>query len=276
MLVEGLPSIADVVSTLKSSDTPAATAPVTDAAPSVAAEPVSPPPPAAAAPVVEPAATPEPKKDPDSKRFGALARKEKEIRQREQMLAQKEREGVERQRVAEDRVKAAEDRIEGILKGKRPLDVLKQAGYSYEQATQDVLGGYKPQEPDPLDVRLEPIQQKLSKLEELEQKLSKYETALVEKEQQQNYRLMMDSIKDTIAKGADKFEIVGAMGEEGLDLVKDVMIEYYQANQQLLSYEEACEQVESWYEQELIEKLSKTKKVQNKLPRSLKSPVRRL
>lgn len=215
----------------------------------------------------------EPKKDPDSRKFAALSQKERKLREREQQFQKQQREWEAKQREFDDKFKQLKEREESLTKGKRPLDVLKAAGFSYEQATQDVLGGYKPPEPDPMDQKLEPINQRLSKLDEIEQKLTQWEQSLQAKEQQQNYRLMMDSIKETVEKNQEKYELVHSMGEEGVDLIKDVMVEYYNEHEQLLTYEEACEQVEAYYEQELLERLSKTKKVQSRFKTAEASPT---
>jgi DNA repair exonuclease SbcCD ATPase subunit len=215
----------------------------------------------------------EPKKDPDSRKFAALSQKERKLREREQQFQKQQREWEAKQREFDDKFKQLKEREESLTKGKRPLDVLKAAGFSYEQATQDVLGGYKPAEPDPMDQKLEPINQRLSKLDDIEEKLTKWEQSLQAKEQQQNYRLMMDSIKETVEKNQEKYELVHSMGEEGVDLIKDVMVEYYNEHEQLLTYEEACEQVEAYYEKELLERLSKTKKVQSRFKPVETSPT---
>ena len=266
-----MPSISEAAAVVKAAESAAAT-PVEEASVDRKRHrytaPASPDATPVETPEADPPATPETpapvKKDPDSSKFAVLSRKEKELRAREQRFQQQQKDWEKRQQEYEDRVKAAEARVDGILKGKRPLDVLKQAGFSYEQATQDVLGGYKPPEPDPLDQKLEPINEKLSKVEQIEQRLLQWEESLKQKENQQNYQLMLDGIKDTLVKGGERFEITAAMGQEGVDLIKDVMVEYYNEHSKLLTYEEAAQQVEEWYEQDLLAKLSQTKKVQSR------------
>jgi len=74
----------------------------------------------------------------------------------------------------------------------------------------------------------------------------------------------MSDIKAAAADG-EKYELINSYGQEGLDLVKDIMVEYWQRNERLLSPAEACDIAEKYYEDEVLERLSKTKKIQARL-----------
>ncbi len=240
--------------------------PVTDAAfaPSteevVAAEPTTE---AASETPVEPTKT-EPKPDPMSSKFAALARKEREARR---MAAQAE----QRMQDAEARAKAAEERVSrfGRLKSD-PLGVLKEEGLSYNDLTMHALGA-KPEEViDPVDAklneRLAKFTPELEKLKQLEAEQAQYR----EERRMMALDKMNQEIHTAVVTGGDKYEIITALGQEGLDTVRDVISEYYAANKKILTYEEACDMVEGYYES-YAESFTKTKKIQSKF--APKAPV---
>jgi hypothetical protein len=211
---------------------------------------------------------PEEKKDPVSAKFAALSKREKQLRDREHK-AQADL------KAAEDRIKQMEQRLQkqleeaeaktkAITEGKRPLDILKAAGFKYEDATADMLGGYQPKEPDPVDQKLQPIQQKLSKLDEVEQRLAKWEQELTQRDQQSNLNTVNTSIKHLITSSNDRYEYLNKMGDNAVDLVRDTMVEWYTTHGEMLSYEAACDRVEEYYEEELVSKLLDTKKVKER------------
>lgn len=197
------------------------------------------------------------KKDPTSSRFAALSRREKELRARAADVEKREA-------AIAERTKADEERQSRVKAAKRPTDALKELGFSYADVTADVLGNYKEPEVDPMDAKLAPINERLAKLDEVEQRLTKWEADLVAKEQHQQIRQVNDEI--TKALTDDKYEITRAMGDDGLDLVKDVIVEYYKTHNKMLDYAEACDIVEQYYEEELVGKLKTTKKLKALFP----------
>lgn len=206
-------------------------------------------------------------KDPISSKFAALSRKEKELRQLQETMARQQKEVEARQKAFEDRQKQFEEREAQIKTSRRPLDVLKAAGFKYEDATQDILGGYKVPEPDPVDTKLQPyvkvIEEQKKAIEQLTNKLNELDTGLKTQEQQKKYLEFVDAVKKTITGNPEKFEITAAMGDDAIDIVREVMVEYYTKNGALLSYEDACELVEEHYEKQ-SEKFTATNKVKSR------------
>ncbi len=267
-----LPSIQDVASKILSSSQakdPAIGTGGTTSDPSITAAQVV----AAAEPApAEVKATPEvapekvekkePVKDPASSRFGALARKEKEIRQRQA-------DADARLKAADDREKAIKAREEGIQRAnKNPLQILKEYGFSYQDATQAVLGGFEEAPEDPMDAKLKPYKEQFDKFssntEKLQAELDALRNELTTNKQRESMAQVTNEINTTLKD--EKFELTKAMGEDGVDFVREIMIEYYNANKSLLDYAEACQLAEDYYEKEYLGRLLETKKLKSRLP----------
>jgi hypothetical protein len=267
-----LPSISDVAAKFAPEPTSAAAAAVdpssgkggTTTDPSLdptatlppAAEPVEGAPEATAEEVKEPV-----KPDPLSTKFSALARKEREIRAKEAAFNEKMASYEAKLKELETRSAAPTD------KPKSPMDALKQFGFSYADATNQIVGGWKEPEVDPLDERLRPVQEKLSAVERLEAKLAQMEQEAAQAKQNAAYEQAMSAISSTIEEGGEKYEYIQKLGDQAVDLVRDTIVEYYKEHKKMLDYSEACDIVEEWYENNVVSQLLSTKKVQSRLPK---------
>lgn len=205
--------------------------------------------------------SPKPKKDPASARFGALSRKEKELRSQ---MSDFDR----RMKEFEARENALKEKETRFSQAKRPLDLLKEMGYTYADVTQDLLGTYQEPEPDPLDEKLKPHRERWEKVESESEKLAReveeLKNQLVLKEQQETYKQVVGEIR-SILNDQDKYELTNAMGDEGLQLVQEVILEYFQQNEVLLDYAEACDIVEQYYENEIMNRVLNTKKLKSRV-----------
>lgn len=214
-----------------------------------------------------------PAEDVTSK-FKELSRREKEIRDRQRGVELKEKEleerAKQRQTESEDRIKELEERLNKITKGKRPMDVLTAAGYKYQDATEDVLGGWKPREDDPIDAKLTPYEVKLKALEEENAKMratvEEIEKERRQRKNQEEHQQFADAVKRKIGEGSGKYELTEKMGSEGIDLVRETMVEYWQKNGVFPEFEDALEWVEEHYE-ELNSRLLTAEKVKSKFPK---------
>lgn len=283
MVMDGMPSIADIVSRFTGGGAKDAPTPAHEAAPAepsgkggTATDPnLAPVEPsaeekpveaAAAAPETKPAPAPkvEPKKDPASSRFAALTRKEKEIRQQSQEVEQRRKEFEAREQALKER----ESRWEAAKR--RPTQALKELGFTYADVTADLLGNYKEPEVDPVDAKLKPLSEKWDKfepqVEALTQEINKLKSELSAKEQRQSYQQAMDEIRSVVANNPESYELVSTIGDEAYDLVKDVIIEYWNENKKMLDYAEAAAIVEKYYENEYLDKFSATKKLKSRFP----------
>jgi hypothetical protein len=226
---------------------PNVTAPVATSAPQGATE----------EPVVgTPTPTPtEPKKDPLSVKFGALARRERELRTQQVEFNRKMADFEARA--------AAQAATPAPAAPKSALEALKQYGFKYSDATEEVIHGRKEPEVDPLDARFKPLQEKLGAVERLEQKLAQMEQAAAAKEQAVQYEAAMAQIDQELTSG--DYQIARALGDQARDLVRDTIVEYYNVNQKMLDYSEACDIVEKWYDENVVAPILATEKVKSRL-----------
>lgn len=208
------------------------------------------------------AAVKEPPKDISSSRFAALARKEKDIRAREAQMETRLKE-------AEARLSAVSEK-ETALKNvtQNPLEALRKLGISYADITQAALGQYKAPEEDPVDAKLNPLKSRFDKYESnsegLAREVEALKNQLAQKEQQTQYDTIMRDIR-TASSDPEKYELIGAMGNEAIDLVRDTVFEYYNLHKKMLDYSEACDIVEKYYEDEFIGRLANTNKLKQRV-----------
>jgi hypothetical protein len=214
--------------------------------------------------VTEEASAPEPaveepaeeKRDPLAGKFAAIARRERELRQREKEY--QDRTQQEEARAKE--LKAKEERLQTIKKS--PLKALKELGVSWQDIIDDSVGSYAEKPVDPIDARFTEVEQKLSKIDKVEEELNKRFQVLQDKEQ----AVALNEVKQNIREVAkdEKYELIQSLGEEAVDLVKDVMAEYFHEHKKFLDYSEACDIVEKWYEDNYLSKFATTKKVKTR------------
>jgi hypothetical protein len=210
-------------------------------------------------PVVEETPQP-PKRDPAAARFGALAKKERELRNQMSSFENKMKEFEAR----ENAIKEREMRFQAA---RRPTEKLKELGFTYADITQDLLGNYKEPELDPMDEKLKPFKENWDKFEGVSEKLAKeveqLKNQIALKEQKEVYSQVLSEIKSVLAD-TDKYELTNAMGQEGLDLIQEVVLEYYNENEILLDYSAASDIVEKYYEDQIMSKVAGTKKMKSR------------
>lgn len=224
-------------------------------------------------------ATKKPEKDISASRFAALARREREARERETAADKRVKE-------AEDRVKAAEGRESKWTNIKQnPLEALKEAGLTLSDVLNASYGKYEAPAEDPLDVKLKPLLERTGKAEtqaeSLLRQVEELKNQIAGKEQAEQYDRVMTGIGHTVSTGGDKYELISTMGDDAINLVRDVMVEYWKVNQKVLDYSEACDIVEKDLEERYLSPLSKTKKLQSRLgpqtaPKLAPSPDQKL
>lgn len=207
-----------------------------------------------------PKPTEAPKKDPAAARFGALAKKERELRNQMSSFDAKMKEFEAR----ENAIKERELRFQSA---RRPTERLKELGYTYADITQDLLGNYKEPELDPMDEKLKPFKDSWDKFEgqsaELAKEVQQLKNQIALKEQKEVYSQVLGEIKSVLAD-QDKYELTNTMGQEGLDLIQEVVLEYYNENEILLDYSAACDIVEKYYEDQIMSKVASTKKMKSR------------
>lgn len=175
-----------------------------------------------------------PKDDRFSAKFAALTRKEKEIKAREKAALAREAELQKRLQEVEERSKS-ERTLEDMLK-ENPLKVLKEKlGYDFEKLAEIQLNDENPTTDMKIQRALEKVSQtyeeKIKKLEERLEEQTKLKAEEEKQEAQKQYEQTVNGfktqIKDLVAKDDEKFELVQSRGQEGIDMVFEVMQNVY-------------------------------------------------
>lgn len=215
--------------------TPTSEAPVTESA---TVAPVESAPTETAAP--EPA--PAPQEDPDFvRRFNALARKEREIRQKEQVFKEQmgEYEAYRKERE--------------LLKN-NPLDFLEKNGWKFNDLAEYVLNDQKKTP----DMQVSELQKRIDQLEaERKAELETKQRSEQEKQNQAAINNFKEKIKTSITENNETYELINHFGE--YDLVYEVISNYYANNGQILDVDKAAQEVENYLEQQ-FEKAAATNK----------------
>lgn len=214
-----------------------------------------------AAPTEEQAPKPEevaPQTEEDKRfaaKFAALTRKEKAIRESEKKLNARMKE-LEAKLAAQTPPPApteVEEPLERRLR-KDPFKTLESLGVDYATLTQIALNNGKLTPELQMQLMKEEIESKYSsQLEEVNKKL----TAREEREAQEKEAAIINNFKGAIASEvkaqAETYELVAAEGEDGIEVVFDIIDGYYKETGEVLDIKDALEAAE----EELLEQAKK-------------------
>lgn len=192
--------------------------------------------------VVEPV----PVERPSSSQYVDFLERQREINEREHTLDTRKVE-------AEDRVKALQDELEalkGAPKPKSPMEALRSQGYTYEEATEQILGGWKEPEVDPVDEKVGAVKAELAETQKLVQQLTQ---KLQEREQQDLHARAQQAKENTISMIRDvsaeaDFAYINSVGDAGYEAVNDLMVEYWNTYKTALDIKDACAIIDEQYE----------------------------
>lgn len=208
----------------------------------VAPEPEDTPEPEAEAPAPEP--EPEPKKPRASKAFAQIKERERKLREQQQELKRLEEEMKPLRSAAEK------------AKGGDQLGALQEVGWSYEQATEQVLkggqyGAKKTQ--NDLEARLERLEKEK---QELEAKQARDDA----NKQVEGY---VSKIKEQV-NSSDEYALTAARWEDAQEILLETQRQYAKQTGKLLSDDEVLGMIESYFEETALE-LAKHDKIKKKL-----------
>lgn len=203
----------------------------------------------------------------DSDRFAALTRREQEARRREGEAKQRVKDLETRQRELEER----ETRIKGA---KSPLEVLKAHGLTYQDATMEAVGAYRPKETDPFDTKvqsaLDPVNVQVA---ELKKQLDEA-TGVVKQLQADRVAAIQHQVMHEFKQAAEQggYEYVLAFGQEALNLAKDIALKHKAQYGRLLTYNESLDIVEGYYSKR-ADAIAATKKFQSRSTSTTTNPT---
>jgi hypothetical protein len=215
-------------------------------------------------------------KDPLSPKFAALAKREtqlvkrdKELKAREAALQEKESKlGSWEQREAERKKEVEQN----------PLKALEYWGLTYKDLTEFVLNGETPT-PDSqvkvLETRLSEFEKKAEEQRKAEDEAKKKAD---ESEHEETITQFRKSCETFVTENAETYELINLYG--GTPVVLATIEQYFQSTHdpdagkvgKVLSFKEACELVEKYYEDE-AKKLERTKKFAKASPEPKQDPT---
>lgn len=202
-----------------------------------------------------------------SPKFAALSRKEKQIRESQKAVSESQKAvQAELARIEQEKSELTKWRTERETDSsslmdrlkKDPFSVLKDAGLTFEDLTKMQLNDLNPTPEMLIERTRNDLESKYSKqLEDLKKGLEDKEV----KAQQDALNARIDSFKSEITEfidtNKDTYELTALNGAG--ELVYEVIEEFYNKNQKLLSLEDAAQEVEKYLEAE-AQKILKAKK----------------
>lgn len=198
--------------------------------------------------------TPPASPEPVAAKFGALAKREKELVQREKKL--KDDAAALELRLAS--ATSAEDLLK--LAKEKPTEFFKRTGLTYQELTNAVLREDEPPTADDrvakLEARLEAESKARAEAEE------KAKTDAEARDKQANEHLISQfkaTIETELKAAGETFELVNAEG--AYDLVFDLIEEHYRRTEKVLPTEKAAELAENYLFEQATKKYGSSKKL---------------
>lgn len=212
----------------------------------------------------------EPQKDRFASKFAALSRKEREIKAKEKQIEDQ----MKQMKSDLESMKGVKETLANLRKS--PLKTLKDLNVSYQDVTNDVLGSYKEPEQDPIDAKIQPLLARLEAAEGKSKELDELKVELREREVAQAEGTLRVNLRNTITENLDKFELCSTMGDEAIELSRQILQVYYEQHGKVLSFEEILGMTEEHYQEQVLKKLLTAKKAKElagyKAPATTTSP----
>lgn len=170
--------------------------------------------------------SPEKSKDPLAHKFALLSKREKVLRDRVKEIEQKEKEIAEKTKTFDDFEK---DKYGWAQKN----------GISYEEWTKRLLSGDKTS----AETEIAAVRDEITKLrtniedekkKELQDKTNRELTQFV------------NNLQHHVKANSEKYELITHEGDDGVATVYEYILGYHQKNNKLLSFDQACEDVEKY------------------------------
>jgi hypothetical protein len=184
-----------------------------------------------------------------SKQLAAIARQEKELRAKEAAL---------NERIAKI------DKLEKLMQDAptNPLAYLEAAGLDFGKVQDFVVNGKAPTSETKLELQVKSMQAELEKFRAANEAKEKQLQQLAAQRAVAEYR---EKLGASAKAAADKFDLVLAEGDEGIDLAVEITERYYQETGQILPMNEALTAAEEHFEKRAERVLLTSKKVKAKL-----------
>lgn len=195
------------------------------------------------------------KKETLSSQFAALAKKEKRIVSKQQELEAKNKELEEKlQKYEQFEAKKKNAKV-------NPLDFLSEAGLTYDELTEFMLNGGKPQQKDKVTELEERFNSLVTKAEQEKKEREELELKRAQEQEEKVIQQFKDSVKKQILDKKDTYELINLYDAQ--DLVISTIEAHYEKTNQILDTDTAAELVEKHLEDE-VKKLANANKFKDK------------
>lgn len=195
------------------------------------------------------------KKETLSSQFAALAKKEKRIVTKQQELEAKNKELEEKlQKYEQFEAKKKNAKL-------NPLDFLSEAGLTYDELTEFMLNGGKPQSKDKVTELEERFNELVTKAEQEKKEREELEAKKLQEQEEKVIQQFKDTVKKHVADKKDVYELINLYDAQ--DLVISTIEAHYEKTQQILDTDTAAELVEKHLEDE-VKKLANANKFKDK------------
>jgi hypothetical protein len=193
-----------------------------------------------------------------SAKFAALSRKEKALKKREREIESRLSE-LEQRLESNKEPEIKQDPLDVRLK-KNPLETLQELGIGYETLTQIALNDGKLTP----ELQMELLKSEMSsglqsQIEELKTQLSEKEEKEAQQRHEQTISGFRKQIKEHISSNGENLELLAVEGDEGANLVYDVIAEHYNEYEEVLDVNTAAELVENHLLEEAKKRINLSK-----------------
>jgi hypothetical protein len=180
-------------------------------------------------------------------KFAALTRKEKEIKAQENLIKQQMAELDQARKQGELTNKEFQE-IKELAKTKR-MEVLRRLGISWDDLSEEVLRGEEPpKKKEAWEERLDAVSKRLEETEGLLKAKEEKEESERKSKEKQDYDEKLEQFYTGLERTIEKeFPLVSLFNAR--DTVVQVIEQTWETSKKVLSNEEACRQVEEWFEQ---------------------------
>jgi hypothetical protein len=190
-----------------------------------------------------------------AQKFAALSKREKAVAKREKDI-QKRLADLEAKLKASEAPKVEEKEALDLRIKKDPFNTLKELGFDFDSLTKIALNEGKLTPEMQLKLQQEQMEAKLNaKIAQLEKQREEEKRQQQEEQQKAQEKAYKQGIGAHIKANLDKYELLDAEGEYGINTVFDVIKGHYDETEEVMDLDEAASKVEDYLLEEAKKRL---------------------
>lgn len=186
-------------------------------------------------------------KNEDPERVGWMA----QLSKKDRFLSKREMDLKDREKALEDKYGGYSDKfskLEELKKSGDPMKVLEEFGYTQDDVIDRYLGSDMDSE-DRQTKKADPVvQQMADQIKKLEEMITGQVREREEEKANNNLHSIKSSLSEQLKANVDKYEILNHVGNEAVDLIKNLMDSYKAQNGEDVDFHIAAKYAEELYE----------------------------